>query len=191
MAALTERVKFLWREFRQAALVEEFIAGREFCVSLLAASAREFTTLPIVEISFDGLPEGRPRIFGYDAKWDPTAPFNLAMATRCPAEIDEKTADEVRGLALQVARTVGLRDYGRVDFRLRESDHALFVLEVNPNPDLSDECAFMRAARATGRTTEGTICEIVERAIERCGFIRLRRKAKTQIGRKTKVQNAA
>ena len=184
MAALAERVKFLWREFRQAALVEEFIAGREFCVSLLASSPNDFVALPLVEISFDGLAPGRPHIFSYEAKWDPTAPFNLTIATRCPAEIDEKTADDIRTQALQVARTVGLRDYGRVDFRLRESDQALFVLEVNPNPDLSDECAFMRAARASGRTTEGTICEIVERAIERCGFIRLRRKAKAKIGRK-------
>lgn len=189
IAALAERVEFLWREFRQPALVEEFIAGREFCVSVLATSPTDFVTLPIVEISFDRLPRGRPQIFGYDAKWDPTAAFNLTMATRCPARIDKKTADEIRRTALNVARTVGLRDYGRVDFRLRESDNALFVLEVNPNPDLSDECAFMRAARATGRTTEGTICEIVERAIERCDW--LPEKAKTKLPRKAKVQNAA
>ena len=186
MAALAERVKFLWREFRQPALVEEFIAGREFCVSVLAASPADFVTLPIVEISFDRLPPGRPQILGYDAKWDPAATFNQTIATRCPATIADKTADEIQGLALHVARTLGLRDYGRVDFRLRESDQALFVLEVNPNPDLSDECAFMRAARASGRTTDGTICEIVERAIERCEW--LPRKTKVQVPRKTKVQ---
>ena len=189
MGALAERVRFLWREFRQAALVEEFIAGREFCVSVLAVSPTDFVTLPIVEISFDRLPAGRPHIFGFDAKWNPAAPFNLTIATRCPARIDKKTADEIRRVALDVARTVGLRDYGRVDFRLRESDHALFVLEVNPNPDLSDECAFMRAARASGRTTEGTICEIVERAIERCDW--LPEKAKVKLPRKAKVRNAA
>lgn len=189
MAALAERVKFLWREFRQPALVEEFIAGREFCVSVLAVSPTDLVALPIVEISFDRLPAGRPQIFGYEAKWDPTAPFNHTIATRCPARIDDKTADEIRCVALDVARTVGLRDYGRVDFRLRERDRALFVLEVNPNPDLSDECAFMRAARASGRTTEGTICEIVERAIERCDW--LPRKTKVQLPRKAKVRNAA
>jgi D-alanine-D-alanine ligase len=133
MAALAERVKFLWRQFRQPALIEEFIAGREFCVSVLAMSPTEFAALPIVEISFDRLPPDRPQIFGYEAKWDPTASFNHTVATRCPAKIDDKTADEIRRLALQVARTVGLRDYGRVDFRLRESDQTLFVLEVNPN----------------------------------------------------------
>ena len=189
MPALAQRVKFLWREFRQAALVEEFIPGREFCVSLLAASPIEFTTLPLVEISFDDLAPGRPQIFGYDAKWDPEAPFNHMIATRCPAKIDRKTGDEIRRVALDVARTMGLRDYGRVDFRLRESDNALFVLEVNPNPDLSDECAFMRSARASGRTTGGTICEIVDRAIERCTW--LPRKTKVQLPRKAKVRNAA
>ena len=189
LPALAERVKFLWREFRQPALVEEFIAGREFCVSILAASPTDLVALPIVEISFDQLPPGRPQIFGYEAKWSPTASFNHTVATRCPAKIDGKTANEIKSVALDVARTVGLRDYGRVDFRLRESDRALFVLEVNPNPDLSDECAFMRSARASGRTTEGTICEIVERAIERCHW--LPRKAKAPLGRKAKVQNAA
>lgn len=189
MAALAKRVKFVRREFRQPALVEEFIPGREFCVSVLASSPTDFMTLPIVEISFDRLPPGRPHIFSYEAKWDPSASFNHLVATRCPARIDEKTAAEIRRVALDVARTVGLRDYGRVDFRMRDNDKALFVLEVNPNPDLSDECAFMRAAGASGRTVESTICEIVERAIERCEW--LPRKTKTPLARKAKVQNAA
>ena len=63
MAALAERVKFLWREFRQPALVEEFIAGREFCVSVLASSPTDFIALPIVEISFDRASGGPPANF--------------------------------------------------------------------------------------------------------------------------------
>lgn len=167
--ALKERVRFVWREFGQAALVEEFIVGREFSASLLASSPTEFATLAICEISFDLLPEGRPPILSYDAKWDPTATFTQTMATRCPAAIDKKTADRIRRVSRDAARVVGLRDYGRVDLRLRESDDALFVLEVNPNPDLSKECAFMSAARASGRSYRGTISEIAARALERCG----------------------
>ena len=189
MSALAKRVKFLWREFRQPALVEEFIPGREFHVSVLAASPTEFTALPLVEISFDQMPPGRPHIFGYDAKWDPSAAFNHEIATKCPARVDDPIAAEISRVALDVARTVGLRDYGRVDFRLREDDQALFVLEVNPNPDLSEECAFMRAARASGRTTAGTICEIVERAIQRCDW--LPRKTKAPLPKPAKVRTAA
>jgi D-alanine-D-alanine ligase len=166
-AALAERVRFVWREFCQPALVEEFIAGREFSASVLAVSPSDFAVLAIGEIAYDRLPPGRPKILGYDAKWNPAAPFTQAMAARCPAAIDDKTLGRIRRVVLNVARTVGLRDYGRVDLRIREDDQTVFVLEVNPNPDLNNECVFMQAARASGRTNESTICEIVARAIER------------------------
>src|SRR5882672_1194334 len=166
-AALAKRVRFVWREFSQPALVEEFIAGREFSASVLAVGPSEFAILAIGEIAYDQLQPGRPQILGYDAKWNPAAPFTQAMAARCPAAIDKKTADRIRRVVLDVAKTVGLRDYGRVDLRLRESDQTVFVLEVNPNPDLNNDCVFMQAARASGRTNESTICEIAERAIER------------------------
>jgi len=166
-SALAKRVRFVWREFKQPALVEEFIAGREFSASVLAVSPSEFAVLAIGEIAYDRLPPGRPPILGYDAKWDPDASFTQAMAARCPAEIDDKTVGKIRKVVLDVAKKVGLRDYGRVDLRIRESDQTVFVLEVNPNPDLNNECVFMQAARASGRTNESTICEIAARAIER------------------------
>jgi D-alanine-D-alanine ligase len=166
-AALAERVKFIWREFRQAALVEEFIDGREFHVSIIATGPGEFVALPISEIAFDGLAEGRPRILGYEAKWDNGASFRQTTALRCPAELDPKVAETLRKTAISAAHAVGLRDYGRIDLRLRDSDRAAFVLEVNPNPDLNPECKFMRAALMSGRSYADTIREIVERAIER------------------------
>ena len=81
--------------------------------------------------------------------------------------MDGATAELIRTVALDVARIVGLRDYGRVDLRLRESYQALFVLEANPNPDLNEECAFLRAARASGLSDQEAICQIAQRAIER------------------------
>lgn len=165
--ALAKRVRFVWREFAQAALVERYIEGRELHVSLLAASPDEFTVLPIVEIDFADLPSGRPRILGYEAKWDSSAAFNQAGAIRCPAQLDDKTRERVGRSAVAAARRIGLRDYGRVDLRLQESDGAVFVLEVNPNPDLSSECTFAQSARVGGRDYGEVINEIVERAAER------------------------
>lgn len=168
--ALDERVRFVWREFRQAALVEAFISGREFNVSLLATSDTEFATLPISEIVFDGLAPGRPPILGYEAKWNTRATYNQVEAARCPADLDSLTAERIRQVALKAARTLGLRDYGRVDLRLRDNDQEVFVLELNPNPDLSEECEFLRAARASGLSNTDTVCEIVARAVERSGL---------------------
>ena len=68
-------------------------------------------------------------------------------------------AAESVGLASEPGSSSEMLPQGRIA--------AIFVLEVNPNPDSSDECEFWRTARASGRTNQATICEIVERAIER------------------------
>lgn len=164
---LIERIKFVHEEFSQAALVEEFIDGRELNVAVLADDDAAFETLPISEISFDTLPEGNPRIVSYEAKWVEESPLYHTTLPICPAKLDKKTAELARELALRSAIALGLRDYGRVDMRLRESDGALFVLEANPNPDISLDAGFMRAAAASGRTHDATIVEIVKQAAKR------------------------
>lgn len=166
-AALEARVRFVWRAFDQAALVEEFIAGREFNVSLLATSPSEFTVLPIAEIAFDELPQGRPRIVGYEAKWNEGSAAYSGTTVQCPALLAADTAARIRQLALAAARAVGVRDYGRIDLRVREKDQAVFVLEANPNPDLGPQAGFLRAAAAAGIGMHEVILEIVNRAIER------------------------
>ena len=168
--SLHKRIRFVWDEFRQPALVEEFIAGREFHVSLLAASDGSLTALPISEIDFAFLAQERPRILGYEAKWDPNASFKQERASRCPAKLDPALAQRMRAMALAAARAVGMRDYARVDFRLRDEDEALFVIEINPNPDLDPDCEFLRAARAAGLTNDEAVGEIVKQAALRSGL---------------------
>ena len=167
-AALEARLRFVWRTFDQAALVEEFIAGREFNVSLLATSPWEFRVLPIAEIEFDELPRGRPRIVGYEAKWSEGSAAYRGTTVQCPALLDADTAARIGQAALAAARAVGMRDYGRIDLRVRESDQAVFVLEANPNPDIGPQAGFLRAAAAAGIGMQEVILEIVNRTIERC-----------------------
>jgi D-alanine-D-alanine ligase len=164
---LTARVQFVHDEFDQAALVEEYIDGRELNVALIATGDGEFETLPISEITFDTMPEGNPRIVSYEAKWVEESPLYQTTVPVCPAKLDKKTAEQARTIALQAAAAVGLRDYARVDMRLRESDNALFVLEANPNPDISHDAGFMRAATTSGRSHEQTIVEILQQAAKR------------------------
>ncbi len=168
--ALDARVHWVWTEFQQAALVEEFIDGREFNVSLLAVAADEFVALPPAEITFEGLPPGIPRIVGYEAKWMPGSMRDRGTPVRCPAELEPDLAAEVWTIALSAARAIGLRDYGRVDLRMRDRDRVLFVLEVNANPDLDPQAGFIRAAVAGGLNSREAILEIVARAAERAGL---------------------
>ena len=164
--SLAHRVKFIQKEFEQAALAEEFIDGRELNVAVLETSEGKFETLPISEITFQNVPEGMPRIVSYEAKWVEESPMYQTTVPECPAKLQEHIAKEARSIALQAASAVGLRDYGRIDMRL-DAKGNLFVLEANPNPDISEDAGFMRAARASGRTFAGTINEILGSAIAR------------------------
>jgi D-alanine-D-alanine ligase len=94
------------------------------------------------------------------------SPLYQTTLAECPAKIPENIAQEARSIALRAADAVGLRDYGRVDMRL-DANGNLFVLEANPNPDISEDAGFMRAARTSGRTFASTVNEILDRAIER------------------------
>ncbi len=165
-ASLKERVKFIQKEFDQPALAEEFIDGRELNVAVLATSDGIFTTLPISEITFEKMPEGMPHIVSYEAKWVEESPLYQTTVPQCPAKIPVQIAQEARRIALRAANAVGLRDYGRVDMRL-DANGKLFVLEANPNPDISEDAGFMRAARTSGRTFASTINEILDRAVDR------------------------
>ena len=166
-AALAERLRFVCATFSCGALVEEFIAGRELNVSLLADATGALEPLPLSEVSFEGLPPGLPPIVSYDAKWTVDSPAYGGTPVTCPASLTDSLAARVRATALTAAAAVHLRDYGRVDLRVRSTDDAVFVLEVNPNPDLSVDAGFMRAARASGRTFASTIEQILSRAQER------------------------
>jgi len=163
---LENRIAFVHKEFHQPALVEEFIEGREINVAVLANKDGKFETLPISEIMFDTMPEGSPHIVSYEAKWLEESPLYKTTIPNCPADLDEITAERARELALEAAALVGLSDYGRIDMRLRD-DGALFILEANPNPDISRDAGFMRSAGVKGFSHAETINAIVRCAMRR------------------------
>jgi D-alanine-D-alanine ligase len=167
---LFHRIRFIWQEFNQPALVEEFIDGRELNVAVLATSPNRLITLPISEIVFSGLPGKTRRIVGYEAKWLVDSGYYHATTPRCPADLPAAMAEAAHSIALQAARATGLRDYGRIDLRARFRDNVIFVLEANPNPDIGCDSGFVRASQASGWTHAGVILEILQRAMERSGL---------------------
>ena len=151
-----ERTGRIINRYAQPALVEEFVDGREFNVALLAESA-----LPIREIVFSD-----PPILTYEAKWMPqSADYAATMPVFC-----EDLPPELRGRLLVAARTawdaLGLRGYARVDVRVDAAGHP-FVLDVNPNPDLSPDAGFALAAAHAGISYAELIAALVEDALAR------------------------
>jgi len=163
-ASLRKRVRHIFSEYNQPALVEEYIEGREVNVGILGN--KRPVVLPISEIDFSGLPEDYPKIVTYNAKWMQGSPEFIGTVGVCPAKLSAEVEKKVKDIALRAFKLLGLRDYARVDLRLTKN-FAPYVIEVNPNPDISDDAGFARSARAYGLSFEDTVCKIVEHALER------------------------
>ncbi len=161
---LEERIEFILKSFKQPAIVEEFIDGREVNVAILGNNPP--VVLPISEIDFSKLPEGYPKIVSYEAKWVPNSEYYEKTIPVCPAPLEPELEKRIKEIALSCYRITGCRDYARVDMRISK-DGTPYVLEVNPNPDLSRNAGFMRSASVYGLTPSETIVKIAEIALER------------------------
>ena len=157
--AFRERVADVVGKYRQEALVEEYVGGREFNVAILGnGTARDpHRTLSPAELVYRN---PKWRVCGFESKWDPSHPAYEEIAPECPARIPASLAKRLAGTALACARAFGLCGYSRVDFRMNRRGK-LFVLEVNPNPDIGSTAGLARAARAAGLTHEALVGEVL------------------------------
>ncbi len=159
---LRGRVGYIIEMYRQPALAEEFIDGREFSVGVVGNNE----SLPLSEITFDGLPEGKPRLVNYDAKWKKDSVDYKETKRSCPAKVDDELGNRMRELALKAASLFGCRDYFRVDFRV-DRDNQPYILEVNQSPDISEDAGLFAMAKVKGYTYRELINKIVKSAIKR------------------------
>jgi D-alanine-D-alanine ligase len=150
--------------YKQPVLVEAFIDGREFNVSVMENGA--VTPLPVSEIDYSAMPKDMPRILGYEAKWFEDNPLYQKTPPVCPAPIDDEMRGKLQGLAAAAFRTMGCRDYARVDFRM-DAKGRPFILEVNPNPDISTNAGYARALKAAGIEYPAFWGVMVKNALER------------------------
>jgi D-alanine-D-alanine ligase len=161
---LNERVKKSFEEYNPPILIEEFIEGRELHVSVLGNDPP--TVLPIIEFDFSDLPTDHPSIISYDAKWNPLEESFHRVHAICPAKLTKRVEKKVKKAVLDAYKITGCTDYARLDLRLTK-DNKVYVLEVNPNPDLTEGVSFMESAEQIGLSFGETLAKIVEFALFR------------------------
>lgn len=160
--SLRERVAHVIRTYKQPALVEEFIEGREFTVGILGND--QLTTFPVMEISFAHVPPEANGVYSYKYKKEWTDRSNFL----CPAPMDEFTTRLLQETAKQAFRAVGCRDLGRVDFRL-SPEGIPYVIEINPLPGLAPGYSdYPVAAEAAGYSYGQLVNTILDLALARC-----------------------
>jgi D-alanine-D-alanine ligase len=161
---LFEKIDYVHHEFDSPALLEEYIEGREIYAAILGNEKPE--ALPLIELDLSKLPDGMPRIAGYEVKFDTTTEAYRVTKSAPAKDLDEETIARIEQTAITAFRALKLRDYGRIDMRLTE-DGRVYVLEANPNPWLDPLAEFAMAAKESGRSYTETIGEIVEEAMRR------------------------
>ncbi|MEI6633138.1 MAG: ATP-grasp domain-containing protein [Chlamydiota bacterium] len=161
---LSARCRRIHARYRQPALVERYVDGRELNVSILGALKP--LILPVSEIEMGRMSRGAARICDYRAKWVPGSEEYARTAPRCPARLPRAAEARVKQAALAAYRALSCDGYARVDIRLGR-DGVPYVLEVNPNPCIAPDAGLARSAAAAGMSYPDLVCRIADLAGER------------------------
>jgi D-alanine-D-alanine ligase len=149
------------KKYRQAVLLEEFIAGREINVSIWGNGAARL--LPIAEIDFTWTDDPLQKFVTYASKWISDSPEFSGTPGICPARLTAKERRTIEQISLQSWHHLHLSGYARIDMRLH--DGIPYILEVNANPDLAPDAGFFRSAAAAGYSYEAMILHIAHMAL--------------------------
>jgi len=164
---LMERIDWLHANFDSPVLIEEYVEGREMYVGVLGNDNP--AALPVVELDLSKLPEGTPRIAGAEVKWGRGTAAYRDTKSAVVENLPDETSALLQQTAVAVFQALELRDYARIDMRLRP-DGRVAVIEANPNPWLASKAEFALAARKAGRPYMQLVGEIVELAVARYGL---------------------
>jgi D-alanine-D-alanine ligase len=166
--SLKEQLSWVINTYKQPAIVEEFLPGREFTVGLIGNENP--VVLPIVEILLSKLPNGASPIYSYEAKWIWDVPEKPLDIFCCPADVSAELEKEIRKTAIRTFKVLNCRDLCRMDMRLDKVGKPR-ILEVNPLPGLIPDpdahSCLPEAARAAGFTYEQLICTVLWQALKR------------------------
>lgn len=162
--SMTKQLNFLFKNYKQDVLIEEYIKGREINAAILGNEI-----LPLSEITFKNLPNNLPKIVTYEAKWSEGSVYYNNTLPVCPAKIDDKTKIKIERIALDAFYAMDCRDYARVDFRLGKN-RTPYVIEVNPNPDISKDSGFIRSAATAGINYETVLYTLADFALKRKAY---------------------
>ena len=162
-AELRERTAYVLDTFHQPALVEDFIDGREFHVALWGNQVVEM--LPPVEMDFSSFDDIHKRLCSRDAKFDPESEAYRKIKTYVPARLTAEEMKQLETVSKAAYQALECRDYGRVDVRLRNG--VFYILDVNPNADISVDASLALAAEKAGYCYGRFGSRVVDMAAER------------------------
>jgi D-alanine-D-alanine ligase len=159
---LEERVKFIHQKIATDALAEEYIDGREVYACVMGNSRTHVYT--IWELFFKNMPENQAKIATAKAKWDLEYQKKCGITSGPAKDLSEEKSKQLVVLSKRIFNVIGLNGYARIDYRMRE-DGEIYVIEVNPNPQIAFGEDFADAAKHTGLSYNDLLQKILNLGI--------------------------
>jgi D-alanine-D-alanine ligase len=168
--ALLDYLERLRAEFpKRSVLVQEFLTGAEYSVSLIGNPDQGLRALPILEVDYSKLDPDLPKILGYESKWEPESPYWTQIRYR-EASLSEIAQQQLVEHSTRLFERLGCRDYARFDFRA-DARGELKLLEVNPNPGWCWDGKLNLMAGFQGMRYSELLAQILQAAVERLGVV--------------------
>lgn len=161
---LAERVAYIHERIGTAAIVEEYIEGRELYVGVLGNE--RLRVLPVWELTFKELSEGARRIATERVKLDPKYQKRIGVEIGPARDLSPELRARIVRYTKRICRTLALDGYCRIDFRLAENGTPYF-LEANPNPEIAKSEEFAQAAKHAGLSYRKLINRILALGLAR------------------------
>jgi D-alanine-D-alanine ligase len=156
---LKERVTFIHESIRTAAIVEQYIEGRELYVGILGNQVLQ--ALPVWELFFTNMPDGAKRIATDRVKWSVKYQKKYGIDSGLARELTDSKCDQLQHLCKRAYRALELSGYARIDLRLDDAGNP-WVIEANPNPQIARGEDFAASAEKAGISYEGVLQRIIK-----------------------------
>ncbi len=148
------------------ALVEEYIEGDEYDVSIIGSDENDLRVLPHSRSIFKDMPEGFWHIYPFEAKWTENEVYKKIISQRPPKNISKKLESLITEIALDTYNILDCHDYGRVEIRVDDEDNP-YVLELNPNPSINIDDCIPAVAELIGMDYGDFLEEIIKMTVRR------------------------
>ena len=155
---LKERVTFIHESIRTAAIVEQYIEGRELYVGVLGNQMLQ--ALPVWELFFTNMPDGAKRIATDRVKWSVKYQKKYGIDSGPARELADPKSEQLQHLCKRAYRALELSGYARIDLRLDEAGNP-WVIEANPNPQIARGEDFAASAEKAGISYETVLQRII------------------------------
>jgi D-alanine-D-alanine ligase len=163
---LTRQLKKIIEVMGRPALIEEYIDGDEYEVSIIGNSQEDLRVLPLTRSVFKKMPKGYWHMYTREAKRQENPAYKKIVLERASKAVNPKLEALITEIAIDAYKIMQCRDYGRVGIRVDKEGNP-YVLEVDTNPPLNPETEMVRAAKLTGMKFGDVLEEIISIAVKR------------------------